>query len=138
MEIFNFLLCSSAVKLKIDVGAMEPTEHSRQDRTPLSTVETGGSRNVGQHGAFVLPVSSKQNQSSSVNAEAPQAPMYFSTAEQVLRLISDQYLRGVPPARRDELEDFLTHMKIMRTIITGAEEEHKADEAYFEKALSAG
>ena len=70
MEIFNFFLYSSAVKLKIDVEAME---HSAQDRTTVLTVESGGSRNVEQHGASVAPVSSGQNQSSSVNAEALQA-----------------------------------------------------------------
>ena len=79
---WNFFLYSSAVKVKIDA---EATEHSTQDRTPVSTVESGGSRNVGQHGASVLPVSSEQNQSSSENTEAPQTPRDILTREEVLR-----------------------------------------------------
>ena len=85
MEIFHFFLYSSVVQIKIDVEAMEPTERGIQDRTPVSRVESGGSRNVGQHGASVLPVSSEQNQSSSENTEAPQTPRDILTREEVLR-----------------------------------------------------
>ena len=113
-----FFLYSSAVKLKIDVEAMEPTEHSTQDRTPVSTVESGGSRNVGQHGGSVVPVSSGQNQSSCVNAEAPQAPMYFPTKEQVLCFIAANFMQTTPPRNRDEHDYFLTYLERIGAIFT--------------------
>ena len=135
-NILIFFLCSSAVKLKIDVETMEPTGHNTLDRTPLLTVESEGSRNVGQHGASVVPVSSGQNQSSGVNAEAPRAPMYIPTREEVLRSIAANYMQTTSPASRDEYDSFLTYLKGIRATIK--EEEHKADKAYFEKDLSEG
>ena len=89
------------MKLKIDVETME---HSTHDRTPLSTVESGGSRNVGQHGASVLPVSSEQNQSSSVNAEAPQAQRNIPTPQQVLCFIADHYMWTTPPKSKEDYD----------------------------------
>ena len=106
------------MKLKIDVEAMEPTEHSTQDRTPVSTVESGGSRNVGQHGASVLPVSSGQNPSTCLNAEAPQAPRYIPTTEEILRSIADNFLKNTPPKNRDEHDYFLTYLERIGAIFT--------------------
>ena len=105
------------MKLKIDVEAME---HSTQDRTPVSTVESAGSRNVEQHGAYVVPVSSEQNQSSCVHAEAPQAPMYIPTKEEVLCVIAANFMQTTPPKNRDEHYDFLTYLKDIGATITGA------------------
>ena len=120
MEIFQFFLYSPAVKLKVDVEAMEPTEHSTQDRTPVSTVESGGSRNVGQHGASVLPVSSGENQSSSENAEAPQAPVCFPTKEQVLCGIAANIMQTTPPRNWDEHDYLRTYLKEIGAILAGA------------------
>ena len=116
MEIFIFFLYSSAVKLKIDVEAME---HSTHDRTPVSTVESRGSRNVGQHGASVVPVSSEQSQSSSVNAEAPQEHRCIPTTEEILRAIAASIMRNTPPKSWDEYCEFLTYLKEIRATITG-------------------
>ena len=107
MEIFKFFLYSSAVKLKIDVEAME---HSTQDRTPVSTVETGGSRNVGPHGASVDVVSG-QNQSSYVNAESLQTPGYIPTREEVLRHIAANVMQTTPQGNRDEHDYFLNYLE---------------------------
>ena len=116
---FNFFVYSSAVKLKIDVEHMEPTKHITQsDRTPASTVESGGSRNVGQHSVSVLPVSSGQNQSSCVNAEAPQAPIHFPTKEQVLCGIAANFMKTTPPKSRDEHDYFLTYLERIRATLT--------------------
>ena len=106
------------MKLKIDVEAMEPTEHSTQGRTPVSTVESGGSRNVGQHSASVLPVSSGQNPSSCVNTEAPQPPMHYPTKEQVLCFIADHFMQTTPPRNRDEHDYFLTYLERIGAIFT--------------------
>ena len=108
------------MKLKIDVEAMEPTEHSTQDRTPVSTVKSEGSRNVGQQSASVLPESSGQTQSSCVNAEAPQAPMNFPTKEQVLCFIAANFMQTTPPKSKDEHDDFLTYLREIGAILTGA------------------
>ena len=106
------------MKLKVDVEAMEPTEHSTQYRTPFSTIEMEGSRNVGQHGASVDPVSG-QNQSSSVNAEAPQAPAYFPTTEQVLGFIAVNFVQTTPPRNRDEHDYLRTYLKEIGAILKG-------------------
>ena len=103
------------MKLKVDVEAMEPTEHSTQDRTPVSTIEMEGSRNVGQHGASVDPVSG-QNQSSSV---APQAPAYFPTTEQVLGFIAVNFVQTTPPRNRDEHDYLRTYLKEIGAILKG-------------------
>ena len=108
------------MKLKIDVEAMKPTEHSTQDRTPVSIVQSGGSGDVGQHGASVVPVSSGQNQSSCVNAEAPQAPMYIPTGEELLRRITDNFMRNTPPKNRDEHDYFLTYLERIGAVFAGA------------------
>ena len=84
-------------------------EHSTQDRTPVSTVESRGSRNVGTHGASVAPVSSEQNQSSSVNAEVPQAQRDIPTPQQVLCSIADHYMRITPPNSREDF-DYLKNL----------------------------
>ena len=105
------------MKLKIDVEAME---HSAQDRTPVLTVESGGSRNVEQHGASVVPVSSGQNQSSSVNAEALQAHGGIPpTTEEILRTIAARIMQFTPPTSWDEYCEFLTYLKNIRATITG-------------------
>ena len=106
------------MKLKVDVEAMEPTEHSTQDRTPVSTIEMEGSRNVGQHGASVDPVSG-QNQSSSVNAEAPRAPAYFPTTEQVLGVIAVNFVQTTPPTNRDEHNFLRTYLREIGAILKG-------------------
>ena len=105
------------MKLKIDVEAME---HSTQDRTPASTAESGGSRNVGQHGASVAPVSSEQNQSSSVNAEAPQTPGDILTREEVLRYIATQYMLTTKPKSRDEYDYFLNYLERIEAVFAGS------------------
>ena len=107
------------MKLKIDVEDMEPTEHSTQDRTPVSTVESGGSRNVGQHGASVAPVPSGQNQSSCVNPEAPQASMYIPTRDELIRRIADNFLRNTPPNSRDEHDYFRNYLRDVGAILAG-------------------
>ena len=107
------------MKLKVDVEAMEPREHSTQYRTPFSTIEMEGSRNVGQHGASVDPVSG-QNQSSCVNAEALQAPMHIPTKEQVLCVIAANIMQTTPPRNWDEHYDFLTYLKDIGAILAGA------------------
>ena len=97
------------MKLKIDVEVMKPTEHSTlQDKTPVSTVESGGSQNV----------SSGQNQSSGVNAEAPQAPMYFPTIEQVLCGIAANVMKTTAPKNWDEHDHFLTYLERIRATLT--------------------
>ena len=109
------------MKLKIDVEDMEPTEHSTQDRTPVSTVESGGSRYVEQHGASaVAPVSSGQNQTSRVNPEAPQAPMYIPTREELIRRIADNFLRNAPPNSRDEHDYFRNYLRDVGALLAGA------------------
>ena len=111
------------MKLKIDVEAIESTELGTQDRTPVSTVESGGSRNVGEHGASVVPVSSGQNQSSCVNAEAPQAPTHIPTTEQVLSFIAVNFAQTTPPRNSDERDHFRRYLEqigdIFRNIGTG-------------------
>ena len=99
---------------------MTPTEHNTQDGTAVSTVESGGSGNDGQHGASAVPVSSGQNQFSNVNAEAPQAPNSFPTKEQVLCFIAANYMRTTPPMSRDDHDYFLTYLERIGAIITGA------------------
>ena len=111
------------MKLKIDVEHMEPTEHSTHDRTPVSTVESGGSRNVRQHDASVVPVSG-QNQSSYVNTEAPQAPRYIPTTEEIFRSIADNFLKNTPPKNKVEHDFFLTYLErigaVMERYSTGS------------------
>ena len=102
------------MKLKIDVETME---HSTHDRTPLSTVESGGSRNVGQHGASVVPGSSGQNQSSSANAEVPQAQRNIPTPQQVLCFIADDYMRTRPPKSREDCDYFVTYLERIGAVI---------------------
>ena len=114
VNIFNFFLYSPAVKLKIDVEAME---HSTHATTPVSTVESGGSRNVEQHGGSVVPVSSGQNQSSCVNVEALQAPMYIPTKEQVLCVIAANFMQTTPPQNRDEHDYFVTYLERIGAVI---------------------
>ena len=105
------------MKLKIDVEVME---HSTQDRTPVLTVESGGSRNVGQHVAYVAPVSSEQNQSSSVNAEAPQAHGGTPpTTEEILRTIAARIMHFTPPNSWAENYELLTYLRNIRATITG-------------------
>ena len=106
--------------LKIDVEAMEPTEYSTQDRTPFSTVESLGSRNVGQHGTYALPGASGQNQSSCVNAGAPQAPMYIPTTEEILRSIAYNFMQATPPQNRDEHDYLRNYLKEIGAILTCA------------------
>jgi len=106
------------LKLKIDVETMTPTEHNTQDRTPVSTVESGGSGNVGQHGVSAGPVSSGQNQSSCANAEAPQTPNSIPTEGQVLRLIATNYLRVKPFSCKDDCDDFLTYLEKIGGLIS--------------------
>ena len=119
MEIYiYFFLYSSAVKLKIDVEHMESTDHSKHDGT-VSTVELGGSQSTGQHGASVDPVSG-QNQSSCVNTEAPQAPIYFPTKEQVLCVIAANFMQTTPPRSRDEHDYLRTYLKEIGAILAGA------------------
>ena len=107
------------MKLKVDVEAMKPTEHSTQDGTPVSTVQSGGSRNVGQHGASIVPVSSGQNQSSCVNAEAPQAPTYFPTTEQVLGFIAVNFVQTTPPRNRVEHDYLRNYLREIGAILKG-------------------
>ena len=98
---------------------MEPTEHStHSDRTPVSTVDSGGSQNVGQHGAAVVPVSAGQNQSTCVHAEAPQAPMYIPTPEQVLCSIAANVMKTTPPKNWDEHDHFLAYLQRIRATLT--------------------
>ena len=88
MEINIFSL---ALKVKADLEAME---HSTQDRTPVSTeAESGGSRNVG-------------NQSSSVNAEDPQAQIHYPTPQQVMCRIATRYLDTIPPTVKEDFDHF--------------------------------
>ena len=104
------------MKLKIDVEAME---HSTQDRTPVSTVESGGSRNVEQHGASVVPVSSGQNQSSCVNAEAPQAQMDIPTPQQVLCFVAVNYIQTTRPKSKKDYDDLNNLLKGIGATLTG-------------------
>ena len=104
------------MKLKIDVETME---HSTHDRTPLSTVESGGSRNFGQHGASVVPGSSGQNQSSCVNVEALQATRYIPSRDEILRSIADNFLKCTPPKNRDEHDYFLTYLERIGAVFAG-------------------
>ena len=88
MEIYIFSL---ALKIKADVEAME---HSTQDGTPVSTeAESGGSRNVG-------------NQSSSVNAEDPQAQIHYPTPQQVMCRIATLYMDAIPPQVQEDFDHF--------------------------------
>ena len=120
MEIFKeSFFYSSAVKIRIDVETMKHTKHGTQDRTPISTLESGGSRNVGRHGASAVPVSSGQNQSSCVNADALQASNFFPTEDQVLRFVAANYMQYSPPTSGDARAEFLTYMKEVRAVITG-------------------
>ena len=105
------------MKLKVDVEAMTPTEHSTQDRTTVLAVESGGSRTGRQHGASVVPVSG-QNQSSYANTGAPQAPRYIPTTEEIFRSIADNFLKNTPPQNRDEHDYFLTYLKEIRATLT--------------------
>ena len=91
------------MKLKIDVEAME---HNTQDRTPVLIVESGGSRNIGQHGESVAPVSSEQNQSSSVNAEVPQAQIHYATPQQVMCRIATCYMDKIQPKVKEDFDHF--------------------------------
>ena len=107
------------MKLKIDVEAME---HNTQDRTPVLIVESGGSRNIGQHGASVAPVSSGQNQSSSVNAKALQAHGGTPpTTEEILRAIAAHIMQVTPPNNWAENYEFLTYLRDIRATITGSD-----------------
>ena len=104
------------MELKVDVEAIE---HSGHSRTPVSTEESRGSRNVGQHGASVAPVSSEQNQSSCVNAKAPQEHRDIPTTEDILRAVAASIMQNKPPKSWDEYCEFLTYLINIRPIITG-------------------
>ena len=105
------------MKLKIDVHVMKPAEQSTQDRTPVSTVESGASRNVGQHDTSEVPLSSGQNQTSYVNDEAPKTPMDIPTKEEVLRLVAFKFMRTTPPNIRDEFDHFLTYLQKVGAVL---------------------
>ena len=92
------------MKLKIDVEAME---HNTQDRTPVLIVESGGSRNIGQHGA-------------SVNAEALQAHGGTPpTTEEILRTFAARIMQKIPPNNWAENYEVLTFLRDIRATITG-------------------
>ena len=119
-NVYSFFSIFIAVKIRIDVEHMEPTEHSTHSgRTPVSTVEPEGSQNVGQHGASVLSVPSGQNQSSCVNAEASPAPRGIPTTEEILRSVAALIMRNSPPQNWDEHYEFLTYLRNIRATITG-------------------
>ena len=107
----------TALKLRIDVETMTPTEHNTQD---FSTVELGGSQNGGHQEASVAPVSSGPTQPSCTGAEAPQAPISpIPTEEEVLRLLASNYMQTTPPSCKADRDEFLTYLKEMRVVITG-------------------
>ena len=117
---FEYRSKSTALKLRIEVDTMNPAEHYTQERTPVSTVESGGSRNVGHQGTSAVPVSSGQTQPSCTGAEAHQAPNLIPTKEEVLCLIATNYLQARPLRCKDDCDDFLAYMEKMQLIITGA------------------
>jgi len=108
----------NALKFRIDVETMTPAEHNTQDRTPVSSRESGGSQNGGHQDTSTEPVPLGDTQP---EREVPQAPSPIPTEQQVLCLIADMYLKAAPLSNRDDCDSFLAYMKQMRTTITGVD-----------------